>query len=145
MSPRAAALLTLCAVLALALAGCGEDRQAGGGTLRTVPTPVGEAATTSGDAAGATPIDVSLVDFRLQPSSPRLARPGAISFVATNDGQTRHALRVDGPTGAVGSPALLPGQRASVALRLAPGTYKWYCPVADHEQRGMVGRVRVGA
>jgi FtsP/CotA-like multicopper oxidase with cupredoxin domain len=29
------------------------------------------------------------------------------------------------------------------SVRLPPGTYKWYCPIADHEQRGMFGRVRV--
>ena len=28
-------------------------------------------------------------------------------------------------------------------VRLPPGTYKWLCPLADHERRGMAGRVRV--
>jgi uncharacterized cupredoxin-like copper-binding protein len=88
-------------------------------------------------------VDVSLEDYRLVPQSPRVARRGVIAFVATNDGQTRHALAVDGPTGERRSVALRPGERTTIALRLEPGTYKWYCPIADHERRGMVGRVRV--
>jgi uncharacterized cupredoxin-like copper-binding protein len=40
--------------------------------------------------------------------------------------------------------ALRRGERTTLTVRLAPGTYKWYCPVGDHERRGMTGRVRVG-
>ena len=39
--------------------------------------------------------------------------------------------------------ALRPGERTVLTVRLPAGTYKWYCPIADHEQRGMAGRVRV--
>jgi hypothetical protein len=140
MPPCALALAAL-AVLAPALGGCGEDRQAGRGTVRTSPTPVGAPATTIG-AAVAT-IAVSLVDYRLQPLNPRVARHGVIAVVATNDGQTRHALSVDGPAGEVRSVVLRPGERTTIEVRLPRGTYKWYCPIADHERRGMVGRVRV--
>jgi uncharacterized cupredoxin-like copper-binding protein len=138
MIARAISVATVAA--ALTVAGCGEQRDAGG-TVRTSPTPVdAPAATTAG--ADAT-MQVSLVDYRLVPANPRLARPGKISFVATNDGQTRHALRVDGPAGEVSSVALQPGERATVTVRLPAGTYKWYCPLGDHERRGMAGRVRV--
>jgi len=136
MPPRAI-LLTALTATALAIGACGEQRDA----ARTLPAPVGDSATTPG--RGAVALDVSLVDYRLEPASPRLARPGSISFAATNDGETRHALRVDGPTSPVSSVALRPGERTTIAVRLPAGTYKWYCPLADHERRGMVGRVRV--
>jgi uncharacterized cupredoxin-like copper-binding protein len=70
-------------------------------------------------------------------------RAGVIAFEATNDGLLRHALAVDGPSGTARTPSLPPGERATITVRLPPGTYKWYCPVGDHERRGMVGRVRV--
>jgi uncharacterized cupredoxin-like copper-binding protein len=66
-----------------------------------------------------------------------------IAFAATNDGLVRHALAVDGPAGQVRTPALAPGERATLTVQLPPGTYKWYCPLGDHQRRGMVGRVRV--
>jgi plastocyanin len=123
----------------LLLGGCGEDRDAGG--VRTSPRPVGEPGTTIGETVAT--VDVSLVEYSLQPALPRVARPGVIAFVATNDGQTSHALAVDGPAGEVRSVALRPGERTTIEVRLPPGTYKWLCPIGDHEQRGMVGRVRV--
>jgi uncharacterized cupredoxin-like copper-binding protein len=139
MLARATLLATTLA--AAAFAACGEDRQAGGGTVRTTPTPVAAPPATPGTAVASA--DVSLVDYRLEPSDLRVARSGVISFVATNDGQSRHALAVDGPAGEVRSVALRPGERTTISLRLPRGTYKWYCPIADHERRGMVGQVRV--
>lgn len=140
MTSRAAVLLALSA-LAVATGGCGERREPGGVAARTSPVALGEPAATTANAAAT--IDVSLGEYRLQPPDARLARAGVIAFVATNDGQTRHALAVEGSAGEAASATLRPGERATIAVRLPPGTYKWFCPVADHEQRGMVGRVRV--
>ncbi|MDX6679787.1 MAG: hypothetical protein QOE31_3839 [Solirubrobacteraceae bacterium] len=138
VAPRAIVSLSL-AVAAATLAACGEQRQAGG-VVRTSPVPV--AAPVAAGPAVAT-VDVSLVDYRLVPARPRVGRQGVIAFVATNDGQTRHALAVDGPTGERRSVALRPGERTTISLRLERGRYKWYCPIADHEARGMAGEVRV--
>jgi plastocyanin len=126
------------AALALSLGACGEDRGEG---LRTTPAAVGTGAPTVEIAVDAT-VPVSLTDYRL-PRSVRVARSGLVAFEATNDGQALHALAVIGPAGQARTQTLKPGERATVEVRLPPGTYKWYCPVADHEQRGMVGRVRV--
>jgi plastocyanin len=138
--PARAILPVSLAIAAALLGGCGERREAGG-TVRTSPVPVAAPIPTTAPAVAT--IDVSLVDYRLEPASPHVARHGVIAFVATNDGQQRHALAVDGPTGELRTVALRPGERTTIALRLAPGTYKWYCPIADHERRGMVGLVRV--
>lgn len=124
--------------LSLAAAGCGEQR---GRATSTVPAPVGSVPTV--DARAVAIAEVSLVDYALDVPDPRLQRAGLIAFAATNDGLVRHALAVDGPSGTARTRALVPGERAIFTLRLPPGTYKWYCPLADHEQRGMVGRVRV--
>jgi hypothetical protein len=125
-------------LVALALAGCGEDR---GDGLQTTPAAVGTGATTVGAGVDAT-IPVSLTDYRL-PRGVRVPRSGLIAFEVTNDGQSVHALAVNGPAGQARTQTLKPGERTTVEVRLPPGTYKWFCPVADHERRGMVGRLRI--
>ncbi|MBA3329219.1 MAG: hypothetical protein H0T43_13055, partial [Solirubrobacterales bacterium] len=64
-------------------------------------------------------------------------------FEVTNEGEAPHALAVAGPAGLARTPALRPGQATTLTVELPAGTYKWYCPLADHELRGMAGRVRV--
>lgn len=131
-------------VMALALGGCGEKRAS------TATVPVGPGGGASETAAG-TPatgpavavVRVSETEYALKPADPRVARAGVVAFTASNDGDEAHALRIEGPDGEVGTPTIAPGARATVKLDLPPGTYKWYCPIADHERRGMVGRVRV--
>jgi len=140
MLARNTPLATLAA--AAALGGCGERREPGGAAARTSPTPVAAPAEPSGRATAL--LDVSLVDFALAPAVARVGRAGLIELVATNDGQTRHALAVDGPAGKVRTVAMRPGERTMIALRLERGTYRWYCPIGDHERRGMAGQVRVG-
>ena len=134
---RAAAAAAVVA-LGLVLAGCGEERGEG---LRTTPAAVGTGATTVVAGVDAT-VPVSLTDFRL-PRNVHVPRSGEIAFEATNDGQFPHALAVIGPAGQARTQTLKPGERTTVEVRLPAGTYKWYCPVGDHERRGMVGRVRV--
>jgi uncharacterized cupredoxin-like copper-binding protein len=126
------------ALVSLAAAGCGEQR---GAAIRTVPEPVGTVA--APDPRAVAVASVSLVDYALQAGEPRVGRAGVIAFEVTNDGTVRHALAVDAPAGQVRTRALRPGERAVTSVRLPPGTYKWYCPVADHEERGMTGRLRV--
>jgi len=126
------------AVVSLAAAGCGEQR---GDATRTVPRPAGPAPTL--DARVVATVEVSLVDYAIDVADPRVPKAGLIAFAATNDGLVRHALAVDAPAGTVRTPALAPGELAVLTVRLPPGTYRWYCPLADHEQRGMVGRVRI--
>ena len=130
--------LGLLAVASLLGAGCGEQRDQ---ATRTVPEPVGSVP--AADPRAVAIAAVSLVDYALDAGQARVGRAGRISFVATNDGTVRHALAVDAPAGRVSTDALRPGERATLAIRLPPGEYKWYCPIADHEERGMVGRLRV--
>lgn len=140
MLERAVVSAIVAAVL-VALAGCGEARTASGRAPSTSPSPVGEPPVAAGKPVAI--VSVSLVEYRLVPTTVHLARPGVIAFVATDDGQERHALAVDGPAGEVRSVELRPGERTTIEVRLPPGSYKWFCPIADHAQRGMVGRIRV--
>lgn len=129
-------MLALGSAATVALAGCGESR-GGGATATTIPRTV--------PRPGVPIVVVSLTDYRLEPSDPRVLGPGVITFDAMNDGGVEHALAITGPSGEVRTRALKPGEHARVRLELAPGTYGWRCPIANHERLGMVGRVRVGA
>jgi plastocyanin len=133
-----AATIAVFVVVAVALAACGENRGEG---LRTSPAAVGTGTATFAAKADET-VAVSLTEYRL-PRDVRVPRGGLIAFEATNDGALSHALAVIGPAGQARTQTLKPGERTTVEVRLPPGTYKWYCPVGDHERRGMVGRVRV--
>ena len=130
--------LALIAAFSLAVAGCGEDR---GDATATVAQRVGTLP--APDPRAVAIASVSLVDYALDAGQARVGRAGVIAFEATNDGTVRHALAVDAPAGQVRTRALRPGERAVMSVRLPPGTYKWYCPIGDHEARGMVGRLRV--
>jgi hypothetical protein len=130
--------LALIAAASLAVAGCGEQRDS---ATRSVPDPVGTVPAPDPRAVAIAP--VSLVDYELEAALPRVGRAGVVAFDVTNDGTVRHALAVVGPAGQVRTRALRPGERAVTSVRLPAGTYKWYCPIGDHEERGMVGRVRV--
>lgn len=130
--------LALIAAASLAAGGCGEQR---GQATRTVPEPVGPVPTT--DPRAVAVVSVSLADYVLAVDRSWVPRAGLVAFEATNDGTVRHGLAVDAPAGRVTTRALRTGERATFSIRLPPGRYKWYCPVADHEQRGMVGRLRV--
>ena len=130
--------LALIAAASIVASGCGEKR---GDAVSTVPQPLGPPPGVSTKVVATAA--VALVEYAVESRASRLPRAGRIAFQATNDGVVSHALAVDGPSGPVSTRALRPGERATITLVLPAGTYKWYCPIADHEQRGMVGRVRV--
>ncbi len=125
--------LAVALVAAVALGGCGESRDGATATTtpRTVPGP------------GERVVVVSLSDYRLEPSNARATGPGVITFEAMNDGGVGHALAVTAPSGEVRTRALKPGQHTTLRLELPAGTFKWECPIANHERLGMTGRVRV--
>lgn len=119
---RRAGLAALAVAFALAVAGCGEE-------------------SSSGEAVAT--VDVSETDFALEPTDATVDESGAIEFAVTNDGQTVHSLEIEADTEAV-SDTIDPGQSITFTAELEPGEYKWYCPIADHEQLGMVGTLTVG-
>ncbi len=140
MPVRRVAVVSAVLAAAVVLGACGEERD--GERARTVPNVATRAAPGAEGPPVAT-VMVSETDYALEPGNPRAARAGIIAFEAVNDGEVVHSLEVQGPAGDVGTPPIQPGQRAAIKVDLPRGTYKWYCPVGDHERRGMVGRVRV--
>ena len=118
-------------IAVLALAGCGGDGDdSGGGT------------TTSAAAAG-TPVTMSLVDFALEPKTVQLDAAGTYTFMVTNDGQTTHALEIEGNGVEEETDTLSPGDSGEVTVELSAGEYELYCPIDGHRANGMEGTLAV--
>ena len=107
-------------------------------------------------------ITVQETEFSLTPNQTTLNRPGRYVFRAENDGSVAHALAIEngeegneqgaeegeGADGEEGEKEqstrnLNPGETADLEVDLQPGTYRLYCPVDNHEERGMRATVTV--
>jgi uncharacterized cupredoxin-like copper-binding protein len=124
---RSAVLLVV-----LALAACGDNGD----------EDAEESTTTATAATGATQT-VSLVDFALEPKTIRIDKPGTYTFEATNNGQTEHALEIEGNGVEEETETLAPGDKGTITVELKMGEYEMYCPIDSHRDRGMDGSIDV--
>lgn len=124
-------LAVILAGMVLAVASCGGDDE---GSAATTQSPATSAAT-GGDAAG-TVIDVDEKDFTIELSTMELT-PGTYTFVTTNNGQTTHALEIEGQGVEEETEDIAPGDTAELTVTLVAGEYELYCPVGNHKDMGM--------
>lgn len=143
-------------VVAVALAGCGEDKE---GSVNVEDSGTSTAGTTGGTSTSPTAttevppvgapvatIKLTETEFALDPRNPSVAKPGIVLIEATNAGKIPHAIEVEGPDGESETPTIAPGKKANLKVNLdKDGTYTWYCPVGDHKDEGMKGTITVGA
>jgi plastocyanin len=117
-------LITLVAS-ALVLAACGGSE-----------TPVRE----RGDAFA-----VALDDYLIRPQSLQVPKGRRLTVSATNRGRLGHTFRIRGTTrNVLAITTIEPGETKTRSFRLKVGTYTMYCALANHEELGMRGRLRVG-
>jgi hypothetical protein len=126
--PTAAALVAI----ALALGGCGDDDE----VFRT-SRPV---------------LQITLDEYRIVPQDIEV-RPGRLKLVVHNAGRLTHNLVVQVPDGPDGKPVPIPGGRvatmqpgqtaAPVKVTLAPGEYRIVCTIANHDDLGQFGTLKV--
>lgn len=98
-------------------------------------------------APSATPparVQVTALEWEYRLSRTRLvAGPALVELV--NLGEDEHDLRLRRAGGArthrLGD--VLPGERALLAARLAPGRYRLWCSLPFHAERGMKAQLRV--
>lgn len=96
-------------------------------------------------ATAQTAVGVGLSEYHVAPYRAHV-RPGIISFNATNRGEDPHDLAVRDASGRVLAVTgeIAAGERATLRIRLRRrGLYTLFCTLADHEQRGMLARIRV--
>jgi uncharacterized cupredoxin-like copper-binding protein len=126
-------LAIILAGMVLAVTSCGGDDEGSAATTQS-PAPATSAAT-GGDGAG-TVIDVDEKDFTIELSTMEFT-PGTYTFVATNNGQTTHALEIEGQGLEEETEDIAPGDTAELTVTLEAGEYELYCPVGNHKDMGM--------
>jgi plastocyanin len=141
------------AACALAVAACGDDDDSdgaaggnggglsgGGGGDETgggdgAQGEGGGKATTlklSADPGGALEFDKTSLE----------AKPGKVTIAFDNPAQVPHAVEVEG-NGVEEETETITDSSAELTVDLEAGEYKFYCPVGNHEQAGMVGTLTV--
>jgi plastocyanin len=129
-------LIVLAVAIPLVLAACDDDEDT---TAATTETTTGAEAPSSGGQS----VNVSETDFALDPPNPTV-KAGTVRFEVTNDGQTAHNLEIEGDGVEEELEAdLQPGDGGTLTVDLQPGTYEYYCPVANHKDLGMEGELTV--
>jgi uncharacterized cupredoxin-like copper-binding protein len=126
--PRSTTAAALVAI-ALALGGCGDDE-----VFRT-SRPV---------------LNITLDEYRIVPQNIEV-RPGRLKLIVHNTGRLTHNLVIQVPGGPDGQPVpiarvatMQPGQTAApVKVMLAPGEYRIVCTIANHDDLGQFGTLKV--
>jgi plastocyanin len=105
---------------------------------------LGAAASPLLGARGPTRVQVTALEFEYRLSRMSV-RQGPALIELVNYGEDEHdlALRRVGGTKTWRLRKLLPGSRATLSVRLRPGTYRLWCAVGDHRARGMRATLRV--
>jgi uncharacterized cupredoxin-like copper-binding protein len=81
-------------------------------------------------------ITVILKDYSI--TMPNRVRPGIIKLKIRNEGSVEHNLEIEGEGMEEKlEQNLSPGEEITMHVHLLAGTYKVYCPVGDHAERGM--------
>lgn len=129
--------LALFAPLLVILAGCGGSS---GGSKTQAATSSGS----SGGGGGQT-IQVKETEYKLMPSSFKVAKPGTVTFDVTNAGTMGHALEVEGNGVEEKTSTISAGSSAKLTVNLSKnGTYEVYCPIDGHRSLGMEAKLVVG-
>jgi uncharacterized cupredoxin-like copper-binding protein len=117
-------------VLALALGGCGNDD-----VFRT-DRPI---------------LRLMLDEYRVVPQSIVVVKPGRMKFDVRNGGRLTHNLAIQIPDGPDGKPVeisrtetMQPGERAeAIKVTLQHGEYRLVCTIANHDDLGQFGTLKV--
>jgi plastocyanin len=118
-------------VIAVALAGCGQDG--------TSPSPTSTSGAATGAQASAQEVAIIAIDNKFEPKTYMVEAGRPIRLTTTNSGQNVHEVEVKD---LLPETKLSPGQSKTVDLQSPqPGTYRVYCEI--HEDEGMEGELIV--
>ena len=87
-------------------------------------------------------IQIDLKEYEFTPSRIR-TRPGPVVFVLRNAGRFAHDFHVEGPGFEVYAEKFSPGRTVRVQAVMQEGEYKVSCPLSNHDERGMNGKLIV--
>jgi uncharacterized cupredoxin-like copper-binding protein len=106
------------------------------------------ASTASSGSSGGTVIKTVTVhetEYKLNPNTISLAKPGTYAFNAVNDGTIGHALAIEGNGLDSRISTIDAGKSGTLKVTFPKaGAYEMFCPVDGHKGFGMKGKVTVG-
>jgi len=103
-------------------------------TATTAVTSTTGTTATTGAAGGA--VQVTLREYAID--MPATLPAGATTFEVTNKGSVTHSFAIEGQgIDKELAQSLAPGEKGTLQVTLATGTYNVYCPVDGHEGKGM--------
>ncbi len=88
-----------------------------------------------------------MADYFYQPAAIAV-QPGEVHFTITNAARRRHTFNIQDPTTGTDLLAVDLGANQSTTKPFTPpanGTYRIYCNITDHAERGQVGTLTVGS
>jgi uncharacterized cupredoxin-like copper-binding protein len=86
--------------------------------------------------ADARKVDVTLTENHI--AMPKHLEPGKTAFVVRNTGKEKHNFEIEGQgIEKKFLTSLDPDESKTLHVDLKPGTYKVFCPMKDHEHKGM--------
>lgn len=135
--------MTLCAVGALAVAGCGggDDNKDTGSSSAPAETTTTEASSGGG---GGGQLQLKAVKEGLAFDKKTLsASAGSVTITMKNESSLSHDVSIEGNGVDKDGEAVGEGGTSKVTADLKPGTYTFYCSVDGHEAAGMKGTLTV--
>ena len=88
---------------------------------------------------------VILDDYLIRPQSLQVPAGGRLTVRVTNRGRLGHTFRIRGGTrNVLAITTIEPGETKGRTFRLKAGGYTMYCVLANHEELGMHGKLKVG-
>jgi plastocyanin len=138
--------VTICTLFAaLALAGCGGgDKASSSGSSSATATPTPTATATQAAASGGEKLTISADPSALKFDKSTLsAKAGKVTITMDNPASFPHAIAIEGSGVDVKGNVVQKGGKSVASADLNAGTYAFYCPVGNHRQAGMEGKLTV--
>jgi plastocyanin len=139
-------------VAALAVAGCGGSSASSSSVATSTVSSTTSSAASSSAASGGVAPSGGPQSIAAQPSGTLAytkkalaAKAGTVKIAFTNHSPLSHNLTIQKGTNAaiVGATPTFQGGTKELSLKLAPGTYTFFCSVPGHRMAGMVGTLTV--
>ena len=142
MTHRLSLLGAVVVVVAAVSGGCGGS---GGTKNNAASTAASTGSSSSSGGAVIKTVSVHETEYKLNPNTISLAKPGTYVFKSVNDGTIAHALAITGNGVNSSISAVNPGSSGTLKVTLPKaGTYVIFCPIDGHKGLGMKGTITVG-
>jgi plastocyanin len=150
--PKVSFLAAGLSVIALGLAACGSSSSGSSSSTTTSAAASSSSTSTSGSGSGGVAVGGRVQTIAANPTGTLAytkktltAKAGTVTFVFTNKSPLSHNLSIQRGTNGdvIGATPIFQGGTKTLKLKLAPGTYTFFCSVPGHRMAGMVGTLTV--